>query len=141
MGGATNVGPRPILSPTTLLESIPRAQDPFRSGQDNMEPIYDNSGIKIGADFGTPIEQTTSMQDVEEGPKVKRSIRDRVRLHYETRIAAAEAYGDLASVIKNAITDAFGDIMLNLTLNNMIDGYAVNQSQKKYQIKNVSLFT
>lgn len=46
MGGATNVGPRPIVSPTTLLESIPRAQGPFRSGQDNMEPIYDNSGIR-----------------------------------------------------------------------------------------------
>ncbi|MGH9986429.1 MAG: hypothetical protein ACRD8W_21000 [Nitrososphaeraceae archaeon] len=33
-----------------LLESIPRARVPFRSGQDNMEPIYDNSGVKIGAD-------------------------------------------------------------------------------------------
>jgi hypothetical protein len=26
---------------------------PFRSGQDNQEPIYDNSRIKIGADVGS----------------------------------------------------------------------------------------
>jgi hypothetical protein len=38
---------------------------PFRSGQDNQEPIYDNSHVKIGADVGDP--GTVSMQDTEEG--------------------------------------------------------------------------
>ncbi|MGH9983653.1 MAG: hypothetical protein ACRD8W_06815, partial [Nitrososphaeraceae archaeon] len=40
--------------PEAPFEPIPRPQGPFRSGQDNQEPIYDNSGIKIGADFGSP---------------------------------------------------------------------------------------
>jgi hypothetical protein len=31
-----------------------RPQALFRSGQDNQEPIYDFSGVKMGADFGSP---------------------------------------------------------------------------------------
>jgi hypothetical protein len=32
------------------FDEIPRAQGPFRLGQDNREPIYGNSRVKIGAD-------------------------------------------------------------------------------------------
>ncbi|MGH9995731.1 MAG: hypothetical protein ACRD4J_10925 [Nitrososphaeraceae archaeon] len=111
------------------FEPIPRAQGPFRSGQDNQEPICDNSGIKIGADFGTPFQGTTSMEDVEEGPKVKRSIKDRVQRHLDARLAMADGYSGLKEAIINAITSAFGDIMLSLTVNSMLDGDTIHRNQ------------
>ena len=49
--------------PGEPFEPILRAQDPFRSGQDNLEPIYDSSGIEIGTNFGSPGYTTVTMQD------------------------------------------------------------------------------
>lgn len=75
--------------PDQPFEEIPRAQGPFRSGQDNQEPIFDNSGIKIGADFGSPGD-TVTMQDVEEGKKHKGSRRtSRLQRHISTALAFA----------------------------------------------------
>jgi hypothetical protein len=53
----------------------------------------------------------------------------------------AGSIGELQDAIVSAITKAFGDIMLNLTLNKMIDGNMVNKSMNKYQLKKVSVFT
>lgn len=54
-----------VLVQTKTNSSTPvlRAQDPFRSGQDNLEPIYDSSGIEIGTNFGSPGYTTVTMQD------------------------------------------------------------------------------
>jgi hypothetical protein len=87
-GGTGNMlGPTPI--PDEPFEPIPRAQGPFRSCQDNQEPIYNNSGIKIGADFGSPGD-TVTMQEVEEGAKPKSRRRtSRLQRHVSTAIALA----------------------------------------------------
>jgi hypothetical protein len=125
------------------LESVPRAQGPFRLGQDNMEPIYDNSGVKIGASIGTPLDpfsSDTTSQDVHEYGSTKPRMKSRILRHLDTAIAIAGDNQNLVDAIVNAITKAFGDIMLNLSVNNMLDGYAINQSQKKYQVKKVSVY-
>ena len=56
-----------------------------------------------------------------------RSVRDRLQRHVNTTLANAGDYAELKEAIVRAITDGFGDIMLNLTLNNSINGYALNQ--------------
>ena len=52
-----------------------------------------------------------------------------------------EPYIDSAINIETEITDAFGDAVLNLTVNSMLDVYRMYHSQKKYQVKKVSLMT
>lgn len=125
---------------TTLLEIILRAQGPFISGQDNMEPIYDNSGLKIGADFDTPMDNTTSMEDHEYGKKPRgRSVRDRLQRHVNTAVAIAGDNSNLADSIVKAITKAFGDIMLNFSVYSMLDREVIHRNQAKGMLKKVSV--
>jgi hypothetical protein len=141
MGQGKTVGQKKIGS-VPLLESIPRAQGPFRSGQDNMEPIYDNSAAKLGADKMGPIgesTETTSKDEHEYGKKPR--FINRVQTHLNTALAIAGNYAELKEAIVNAITSVFGDIMLNLTVNSMLDGNAIHSNQKKYAVKQVSLMT
>jgi hypothetical protein len=126
-------------TPDMPFEEIPRAQGPFRSGQDNQEPIFDNSGIKIGADFGSPEGGPTTMEEVQEGKKSK--FRRRRERGGATAIAIAGEAGAFASAVVGALERLFGDLMINLTLNNMIDGNMVNRSMNKYQLKKVSVFS
>jgi len=84
------------------------------------------------------------MEDVEEGPGSdggRNRRRRRLEDHISRAIAMAGSIGELQDAIVSAITKAFGDIMLNLTLNKMIDGNMVNKSMNKYQLKKVSVFT
>jgi hypothetical protein len=39
----------------------------------------------------------------------------------------------------DAITSAFGDILLNLIVNPMLDGNAIHSIQKKYSVKQASM--
>ena len=69
---------------------------PVRSGQDNQEPIYDNSRVKIGADVGDP--GTVSMQDIEEGHsygKKKPRLQSRIQRHLDTALAITGGTGKL----------------------------------------------
>lgn len=125
-----------------VLESIPRAQGPFRSGQDNMEPIYDNSGVKIGASRGSPLDpfssDTTSQEEHEYGKSPR--VKSRIQRHLNTALAIAGDRPEWVDAFLSAFEKMFGDLMINLTVNNMLDGYAINQSQKKYQVKKVSVY-
>lgn len=77
---------------------------------------------------------------MEKGPKVKRRT-SRIQRHLDTALAIAGGYDDLKAAIVNAITSAFEDIMLSLTVNSMLDGETIHRNQKKGMIKNVSLMT
>jgi uncharacterized phage infection (PIP) family protein YhgE len=139
-GSGKKLGPTPV--PSMPFEEIPRPSGPFRSGQDNQEPIYDNSRVKIGADVGDP--GTVSMQDIEEGGgggKKKPRLQSRLQRHLDTALAIAGGTGELYTAIVSAITKAFGDIMLNFNLNTNLDGNSIYKSQKKYMLKQVSVFT
>lgn len=72
------------------FDAIPRAQGPFRSGQDIQEPIYDNSRVKIGADVAD-MSDLVSMEDIETGGGGKKrrgiSLEDRLRRHLNARLA------------------------------------------------------
>ena len=129
-----------------LLESIPRAQGPFRSGQDNMEPVYDNSREQMeGNQIGPRIGMESGMTDKDEDETGNSGRRARftriVQKHLETALGIAGDFDELKEAIVDVITNAFEDIMLNLTVNSMLDGNAINKSQKKYQIKQVSLYS
>jgi hypothetical protein len=122
------------------FEPIPRAQGPFRSCQDNQEPIYDNSGIKIGADFGSPGD-TVTMQDVEEGKKPKgRRRTSRLHRHISTAIALAGDRPEWVNAFLHEFRQLFGDMILNLTVNSMLDGTTIHKSQQRFMLKKVSVF-
>jgi len=60
------------------------------------------------------------MQDIEEGHsygKKKPTLQSRLQRHLDTAIAIAGGTGGLYNAIVSAIANAFGDIMLNFTLN------------------------
>lgn len=137
----------PTQEPVVPFVPIPRPQGPFRHGQDNQEAIYDNSGIKIGTK--TSSDETVTMEDIEEGGggegggggKGKGRFRERLRRHIAAAFAGRQGDQELHDRIVSAIETAFGNIMLNMTLNNTIDGNMLNRSMGKYQLKKVSVFT
>jgi len=138
MGQGKTVGQKKIGS-VSLLESIPRAKGPFRSGQDNMEPIYDNSAAKLGADrMGPGGSTTTASQDEEEYGRKPR-FTSRIQRHLNTALAVAGDNSYLKDAIVDAITRAFGDIMLNLSVYSMLDGDIIHRNQKRGMLKQVSL--
>jgi hypothetical protein len=136
------VGPTPF--PDMPFEEIPRAQGPFRSGQDNQEAIYDNSPIKMGADVYGPSD-TVSMEDIEGGhkygPKKGRSrLRDILQRHPNARIRVGGEYGELANAIISAIMKGFENLGMTFPVNVDLDGQSIYKSQKKYIDKEVGLF-
>jgi hypothetical protein len=48
-GTNNKLGPTPVAD--MPFDAIPRMQGPFRSGQDNQEPINDNSRVKSSISF------------------------------------------------------------------------------------------
>jgi hypothetical protein len=84
------------------------------------------------------------MQDIEEGHsygKKKPRLQSRLQRHLDAALAITGGTGELYTAIVSAITKAFGDIMLNFTLNTNLDGNSIYKSQKKYMLKNVSVYS
>lgn len=105
-GNGKKLGPTPQAD--MPFNAIPRAQGPFRSGQDNQEPIYDSSRVKIGADVGDP--GTITMQELEEGGgygKKKSKYISRLQRHLDARVGIGGQYSELASAIISAIQKGF----------------------------------
>jgi hypothetical protein len=70
----------------------------------------------------------------------KNRRRRRIKDHTSRAIAIA---GDAPPWIHQFLAEMkqmFGDLMINLTLNNMIDGQMLKRSMGKYQLKKVSVF-
>jgi hypothetical protein len=128
------------------FEEIPVAQGPFGSGQDNQEPIYDASRVKIGADV---LDTTTgiTMEDIETGGggsgKRRRGISaaERLQRHLNARLRFGGEYAELASVIINAIRSGFENLGITFPINVDLDGGTIWRSQKKYVGREVGLFT
>jgi hypothetical protein len=104
-----------------------------------QEPLYDNSGIKIGADFGSPGD-TVSMQDIEEGKKPKGRRSSRLQRHISTALAFAGDRPESVSAFLQEFRQLFGDMVLNLAINANLDGNSIYKSQKKYMLKKVGVF-
>lgn len=82
--------------------------------------------------------ETASKEEDEYGSRKPRFI-NRVQRHLSSALALAGDHAELKEAIVRAITEAFGDITLNLTVNSNLDGIAIHSNQKKYQVKQVSL--
>lgn len=136
------LGPTPV--PDMPFEEIPRAQGPFRSGQDNQEPIYDNSRLKMGADIYGPGDAVT-LEDIEGGGgkkprKGSSRIRDILQRHLNARVGVGGEYGELANAIISAIMKGFENLGITFPVNVDLDGQSIYKSQKKYIGKEVGLF-
>lgn len=143
--GEKKLGPTPV--PDMPFEEIPRAQGPFRSGQDNQEPIYDNSRVKMGADVGDP--GTVSLEDIEGGggkpgygkkPRGFSRIRDILQRHLNARVGVGGEYAELTNAIISAIMRGFENLGITFPVNVDLDGKSIYSSQKKYLGKEVSLY-
>ena len=66
-------------------------------------------------------------------------IRDRIAARTSRAVAIAGEGSELVQAIVNAITQAFGDIMLNLTVNSMLDGDVIHTNQASRLLKKVSV--
>jgi hypothetical protein len=88
------------------------------------------TGIKIGADFGSPGD-TVTMDDVTEGkaPKGKGGRRtSRLQRHLNTALALAGDRPEGVSAFLQEFRELFGDMVLNLTVNSMLDGNAIHKN-------------
>lgn len=114
----------------------------FRSGQDNQEPIYDYSRVKIGADIGDP--GTVTMEDIEGGggggSRKKPRFYGRLQRHIDTATAIAGDVPQWITAFLDRIEHMFNDMVFNFTLNSYLDGQSVYKAQKKYIGKEVGLF-
>jgi hypothetical protein len=150
--GTPSMPPPAIPLPSPFIP-IPRAQGPFRSGQDNMEPIFDNSRILTGADFGSALGGTVNIADSGSGKGKKDVVfifdRDKDRRgkhgkHDRDRDRDGRKGSDRPEWIEDfldAFEKLFGDLRINLAINNNIDGNSVHKSMNKYQLKKVAIFS
>jgi hypothetical protein len=84
------------------------------------------------------------MQDIEEGHsygKKKPRLQSRIQRHIDTATAIAGDIPYWIDAFLTRIERMFGDMALNLMINTNLDGSSIYSSQKKYLLKQVSVFT
>lgn len=84
------------------------------------------------------------MQDIEEGHsygKKKPRLQSRIQRHIDSATAIAGGIPYWIDAFLAKMERMFGDMVLNLTLNNMMDGKVFSEQMGKYQLKKLSVWS